>query len=85
MWFSNMAYFNEQKRYMKLNQGYYNDDITADMLASLAFNLTGISLQSPNNKISASNWDIVDHVQKLKHELSEEIWLEFEELSNMLI
>lgn len=43
-WFSNMAYFNEQKRYLKLNQQAYNDDIVAEIIGELTFNLTGISL-----------------------------------------
>lgn len=58
-WFSNLAYFNEAKRYMKMNMQSYNDDVVADTLSALSFDLSSVKQLSPNKKITAYNFDII--------------------------
>lgn len=52
-WFSNMAWFNELKRYFKIEMRYMNDGIVDSILADFALRLEAIAEKDPNHKIHA--------------------------------
>ena len=62
-----------------------NDDIVSHKLSQLAFNLTGISKESHDKKISAANYDLGDEVSRVKREVADEIWTEYNEVSTALV
>lgn len=60
-WFSNMAWFNEMKRFFKIEMRYVGDDIVNQALANLTYKITAITEFS--ELINAENFDLDDAVQ----------------------
>lgn len=84
-WFSNVAYFNEMKRYLKLSLLYFNDMAVQEQLGDLAFDLEGIKEESPNHKISAQNFDLVAEGNSIIDKVTREFWMNYHNFTEPLI
>lgn len=83
-WFSNMAWFNEMKRFFKIEMRYVGDDIVNQALANLTYKITAITEFS--ELINAENFDLDDVVQnEILPFVKEEIWFEYNDLYNVLL
>jgi len=76
-WFSNMAMFNEIKRYFKLEIRDISDEDFADKFIDLSNNLTKIASKDENHLINNGNFDVMNEIMDLTEVIQNDIWHEY--------
>jgi hypothetical protein len=76
-WFSNMAMFNEIKRYFKLEIRDISDEDFADKFIDLSNNLTKIASKDENHLINSDNFDVMNEIMDLIEVIQNDIWHEY--------
>lgn len=76
-WFSNMAWFNEMKRYLKLQMRDVNSHYVDMQLADLAYNLTLITAGGHGHLVNAGNFDLDNTVANMIEQIEHNVWYEY--------
>lgn len=76
-WFSNIAWFNEIKRFSKLEIKDFTNSIVSEIMSEMEMNLTKVAQNDKNNKIGHWNYELGENLSDLIEKVTTEIWNEY--------